>query len=262
VPDPAASPLSAVLLDLDDTLVPWQTLSHWQWAFRPRGPVLAERHVRAAFRRQLHQWDRRRWTTVVGKAPEVDGPGYRSFLADLLTEIAGHPVPEVERNAVVDRFLRPAHEVESFPDAAPLVRALAERNVRVGVVATMPREAARWALHRAGLSEDLLVSSLDDPAPRPPVGAGLRAAAAKLGAKPRTTLYVGDLFWSDVRAAARAGCTAVLIDRAGAAAHVTGARIRSLAEVPAWLDRPPEPVSAPAPGPDESPPDSPPDSAP
>jgi HAD superfamily hydrolase (TIGR01549 family) len=237
-PPPTASPLTAVLLDLDDTLVPWQTPAHWQWAWRPRGPVLSERHVRAALKRSLHQWDRRRWEILTGGAPPADDTAYRGFLGWTLTEIAGHPLAPDESKAVVDRFLKPAYESERFDDAALLLDALGRRGVRVGVLSQLPVESSRVALKRAGLPDSLLVPPSEG-TPGIPAVAAFRAAAAHLGAKPRATLYVGDLFWSDVRAAARAGLLAVLMDRGDAAGRMTGSKVRSLSEVPGLLDRPP-----------------------
>jgi HAD superfamily hydrolase (TIGR01549 family) len=238
VPPSTPSPLTAVLLDLDDTLVPWQTPAHWQWAWRPRGPLLSERHVRAALKRSIHQWDRRRWEILTGASPPADETAYRGFLAWTLTEIAGHALAADESKAVVERFLRPSYDAERFPDASLLIDALARRGVRVGVVSSLPAEASRLALRRAGLAEGLLVPPSEGVA-TVPATAAFRAAAASLGAKPRATLYVGDLFWSDVRAAARAGLVAVLLDRTDAAGRVTGPKIHSLSEVPGLLDRPP-----------------------
>jgi FMN phosphatase YigB (HAD superfamily) len=234
----------AVIFDLDDTLVPWQTIAHWQWAWRPRGPVLSERHARAALRRQLHLWDRRRWQALVDRAPPPDVASYRTFLEETLAALAGHTLPDAETHAVVDRFLKPAHEAESFRDAFPAVRALEERHLKVGVVTELPAENARLALRRAGLPEALLLLAGDAPDPRPPLSPGFREAAKRLGARPSETWFVGDLFWSDVRAAARGGLRSVLIDRAGLAEQVLETRIRSLAELPALLDAPPEPSPA------------------
>lgn len=231
-------PIDAVLLDLDDTLVPWQTLNHWQWAWRPRGPVLSERHARAALKRAQHRWDRRRWEVVSGKSPAVGDAEYRGFVTWTLSEIAGRPLSELESTAVVDRFLRPAGEIETFSDAAPLLKVLAERGVPVGTLSGLPIESTRVALRRVGFPETLLVPAAPGEVPLPATAA-FRAACAYLGAKPRTTLYVGDLFWSDVRAAARAGCRAVLLDRTDGASKVLGPRIRSLTEVPGLVDRPP-----------------------
>jgi HAD superfamily hydrolase (TIGR01549 family) len=247
------TPVTAVLLDLDDTLLPWQTLNHWQWAWRPRGPVLSERHTRAALKRALHRWDRRRWEVVSGKSPPVGEAEYRGFVTWTLSEIAGRPLSELESTAVVDRFLKPAGEIETFSDAAPLLKTLAERRVAVGTLSALPSESTRVALRRVGIPETLLVPA-GGPEATLPSPAAFRAACAHLGAKPRTTLYIGDLFWSDVRAAGRAGCLSVLLDRTDLAARVLGPRIHSLAEVPGLLDHPPgETPEPPAGGPESEP---------
>lgn len=244
----SSPPRRAVLFDLDDTLVPWHTVAHWQWAWRPQGPVLSERHTQAAIRRSLHHWDRRRWEGLVGAGPPTTADDLREALRAELFAIAAHPLPTAETEAVVDRFLRPAGEGEAFADAAPTLAALAERGVRLGVVTDLPLASARRALARAALPEDLLVLHGDDAEARLPSAAAFRRAAARLDVKPRGCLYVGDLFWSDVRAAARAGFASVLLDRTDALARVTGTRVRSLAEVPGLLAAP-APASA-MPGPD------------
>ncbi|MCI4361436.1 MAG: HAD family hydrolase [Thermoplasmata archaeon] len=240
-----------VVLDLDDTLVPWQTIPHWQWAWKPRGPVLSERHARAAIRRQQHLWDRRRWQGLVGRAPPSDVAAYRIFLAETLSAIAGHALPDAETHAVVERFLKPAHEQESYPDAYPAVRAIEERKLKVAVITELPAENAKYALRRAGLPDALLLLAGDAPMPRPPSVAGFREIARRLEAKPSELWFVGDLFWSDVRAAARAGLTSVLLDRADAADQVLETRIRSLAQLPALLDAPRAPPASSPTGPDE-----------
>ena len=246
-------PLRGVLIDLDDTLVPWQTPLHWQWAWKPRGPLLLERHLRAAIRRQLHLWDRERWLGLVGRGPVPDPESYRRFLSETLNAIAGYALPEAEAHAVVDRFLKPGHEPESYSDAAASLRALETAGVRVGVLSDLSREPARLALRRSGLSDSLLLLAGDDEGPRPPAAAGFRAACAKLELKPREVLYAGDLFWSDVRAAGRADLHAVLVDRGVVGAKLQGARVTTLLELPALVARPPQLVPAPASGEPEGP---------
>ena len=235
---PSPPPRRAVLFDLDDTLVPWHSVAHWQWAWRPQGPVLSERHSLAAIRRALHRWDRRRWQGLVGALAPVTADDLRNALREELFEIAGHPLPPAETEAVVDRFLKPAGETESYPDVVPTLAALTERGLRLGTVTDLPSAPAHRALKRAALPEDLLLLDGEAPEARLPSAAAFRRAAARLGVKPRECLYVGDLFWSDVRAAGRAGFAAVLLDRPDAQPKVTGARIRSLADVPALLDAP------------------------
>lgn len=236
--------IDGVLFDLDDVLVPFHTLKAWQWAWRPQGPALGERRVQAALRRSLHVWDRRRWQGLTGRAPAADLPALMDHLTGTLRAVAGRPLPPAEEAAVVRRILHPAGEIERFPDAAPALERLRARSVAVGVLTPLPSESARWLLHRAGLAESLLVGTGDAGGPAVPDRAAFRAAAERLGASPGRTAYVGDLFWSDVRAGHRAGLAAYLIDRPDAFPRVTAGRMRSLAELEATLERGPAPATA------------------
>jgi len=208
-----ARTVDAVLFDLDDVLVPFHTPAAWQWAWRPQGPVLGDRRVRAAVRRSMKAWDRRRWLGLTGKAPPADLSVLRQHLAETLWAVAGHSLPEAETEAVVRRLLHPAGEVERFPDVAPALERLRAKETRVGIVTLLPADSARWLLHRTGLPETLLVSAGDPPGPTLPERVAFRDAVERIGASPENVAYVGDLFWSDVRAAGRAGLAAVLVDR-------------------------------------------------
>jgi FMN phosphatase YigB (HAD superfamily) len=225
----APDALEAVVFDLDDVLVPFHTVRAWQWAWKPQGPLLGERHVLSAMRHALHAWDRRRWQGLTGKAPPADETALREHLAETLRAIAGHAVPPAETDAVVRRLLRPAGEVERFDDAAPAVERLGRAGVKVGVLTPLPAESARWLLHRVGLREELLLGSGEPPGPSVPATEAFRAAVARLGVAPRRVAFVGDLFWSDVRAAHRAGLQGLLLDRGGAWPRVQAGRIRGLA---------------------------------
>ena len=231
-----AGPWRAVLFDVDDTLVPWQTLAHWQWAWRPRGPLLSPRHALAAIKRSLHAWDRRRWDGVVGKSPATDEAAGRQWLRETLAAVAGHALPEAETEAVVDRFLKPAGEIEQFADVAPCLANLQAQHIAVGAVSELPGEVARGALRRSGLPDSMLVRAGDEPdGLRLPSAEAFRAAAAKLGAKPKETFFVGDLYWSDVRSAARASLGSVLLDRNDWAVRIEAPRLRSLSALAGQL---------------------------
>jgi FMN phosphatase YigB (HAD superfamily) len=220
--------VDAVLFDLDDVLVPFQTPNAWQWAWRPQGPVLGDRRVKAAVRRALKSWDRRRWQGLTGKAPPANVEALRAHLADALATVAGHPLPPAETEAVVRRFLRPAGEVERYEDVPRSLDRLRARGVKIGTVTPLPADSARWLLHRCGLPESLLLGSGDGPGPCVPDRSAFRAAAEALGAPPERVAYVGDLFWSDVRAAARAGLPSVLLDRRDAWPKVLTGRLTTL----------------------------------
>jgi FMN phosphatase YigB (HAD superfamily) len=227
--------VDAVLFDLDDVLVPFQTPAAWQWAWRPQGPVLGDRRVRAAVRRALKAWDRRRWLGLTGKAPPADLPALRTHLAETLATVAGHTLPPVETEAVVRRFLRPAGEVERYPDASTTLDRLRAVGAKVGVVTPLPAESARWLLHRCGLPETLLLGSGDGPGPVVPDRAAFRGAAEALGVPVDRVAFVGDLFWSDVRAAARAGLKSVLLDRRDAWPKVLTGRLTMLDQLESTL---------------------------
>jgi putative hydrolase of the HAD superfamily len=239
-----AVPIRCVVFDIDDTLVPWQTVAHWQWAWRPQGPVLNPRRVQSILRRAVRQWDRRRWKVVTGAAPPIDLDQYRAHLRETLNEIAGHPLPPPEVEAVIDRFLHPTGGLEPFPDVLPGLAVLSQRGLLTCGATDLPRPVMDWALRRVGVPAELLRYSGDDPE-RLPARAAFRRLVTVVGTKPAETLYVGDLFWSDVRAAARAGLSSVLLDRWNGLDRVASSRIASLAELPAYLDglgqRGPEP---------------------
>ena len=227
--------VDAVLFDLDDVLIPFQTPVAWQWAWKPQGPVLGERRVKAAVRRALKVWDRRRWQGLSGKAPPADVEALRAHLANTLATVAGHSLPAPETEAVVRRFLHPAGEVERYADVPRALERLRSRSMKVGAVTPLPAESARWLLHRGGLPENLLLATGDGAGPSVPDKAAFRTAVEALGTTADRIAYVGDLFWSDVRAAARAGLPAVLLDRRDAWPKVQTGRLTTLDELESTL---------------------------
>ncbi len=227
--------VEAVVLDLDDVLVPFHTVRAWQWAWRPQGPLLGERRAQTALRRSLHAWDHRRWLGVTGKAPPADETALREHLRETLLALAGHVVPADEAEAVVRRVLRPSGEVERYPDVAPALERLARIPVKLGVLTPLPGESAVWLLKRVGLREELLLGAGGPSGPAVPAREAFRAAVERLGVSPGQTVFVGDLYWSDVRAAHRAGLRGLLLDRHGAWPHVQAGRITSLEQLEAGL---------------------------
>ncbi len=232
VASPADRAPAVVLLDLDDVAVPFHTLGQWQWAWRPNGPALSPVRFRAAVRRSLGAWDRRRWAGVVGRETPADLTALRAHLAEMLERIAGHAVPPAERTAVVERLLLPKGPVETHDDLLPSVARWGSAGVRVGIVTPLPRASAEWLLRRAGIPRDLLVATGDE-ATRPAVPAreAFRSAIEQLGGVARRTLFVGDLYWSDVHAARRAGLAAVLLDRHDLWPKVKDGRVTTLTAI-------------------------------
>lgn len=229
--------------------MPFETPRAWQWAWRPQGPLLGERHLQTVLRRGRRAWDRRRWLGLTGKATPADALAFAEHFAETLRAIAGHTLPPAETEAVVRRMQHPTGEVERFPEVPPLLARLSAAGVRCGAVSSLAEENARWLLHRTGLSASLLLSAGDRPGPAVPAPEALRGAAEGLGADRDRTAFVGGLYWSDVRAAQRAGLRAILVDRAGAWPHVQAGRLTSLEGLEEALRS----VEKPSPGPEEGP---------
>ncbi|MFG1530375.1 MAG: HAD family hydrolase [Thermoplasmata archaeon] len=241
--DPSALgdlPVEGLLFDLDDVLVPVHTVLQWQWAWRPNGLRLAPGHAQAVLKRALKAWDRRRWSGLTGRAPPVTLDDLRTHLASTLDGLAGRPLPKEESEAVVARFLRPSGPIESFPEVKPRLEAWRRAGLRLGVLTPLPLETARRILRRAELDERLILLTADDAAATyPPAPAAFRSATERLGTPRRKTAYVGDLFWSDVHAAARTGLRSILLDRRELWPHVVEDRILTLEALEATLWRPP-----------------------
>jgi putative hydrolase of the HAD superfamily len=245
-------PVRAVLFDFDDTLVPIHTVERWQWAWKPQGPRLNERHLRASIREGLRRWDRRRWQGLLGDAPPADAQAYHAALRDMLFAIAGRSLPEPEAEAVVARFPKYPGPIEPYPDLRPCLEALRARGLRLEVLTGPLGARASTLLAQMRLGE-LVPSAASEgaEAPLPPAREAFHAACKRLAVNPHETAVVGDLFWSDVRAAGRAGLRGVLLDRNDWWSRVEAPRIRSLSELADHLDRMPE--SPPPAGPPSAP---------
>jgi FMN phosphatase YigB (HAD superfamily) len=251
--------LRAVLWDYDDTLVPVHTLERWQWAWKPQGPRLNERHVRASIREGLRRWDRRRWQGLVGDSSPADAAAYHDALRDMLFAIAGRPLPDIETEAVLARFPKYPGPIEPYSDVRPCLDALHARGLKMAVLVSHTGFRAREILGQLRLLEllpQILGEATEDP--RPPAVEAFASACLKLEVGPDEAAFVGDLFWSDVRAAGRAGLRGILLDRNDWWSRVEATRIHSLSELPGQLSgastEAVQATSGPAPGSPDSPP--------
>ena len=149
--------------------------------------------------------------------------------AVLLDELAipELPLPDA-RAALLDSL-----SFRAFPDAAPALRELRERGLRL-VVASNWDCSLREVLGSAGLLElvDGAVASAEAGAAKPDP-APFRAALAAAGCEPHEAVHVGDSQENDVAGARAAGIRPVLLRRDGRARD--GGSIASLSELPAVL---------------------------
>jgi pyrophosphatase PpaX len=115
--------------------------------------------------------------------------------------------------------------LHAYPGVPELLRELARRGVRQGVVTSKRDEPAHWALRLAGLDDvlPLLVSHHDvdehKPSPKP-----LLLGASRLGLEPAGCVYVGDAA-VDALAARNAGMASIAVTwGAGTRADIANAR--------------------------------------
>ena len=152
----------------------------------------------------------------------------RDDCAAVMHEALG--VHGIER-AEVRRAMVEALEFTAFPDAAPALRELRSRGLRLVVASNWDCSLPEW-LEAAGLGQlvDAVVSSavIGEAKPSPAV---FRAALALAGVGPDEAVHVGDSVDNDIEGARAAGVRALLVDRSGAPAPAGVETVRALGEV-------------------------------
>jgi putative hydrolase of the HAD superfamily len=143
-------------------------------------------------------------------------------------ELQSVPLERV-RHAMLDSI-----RFSAYPDAAPALRELRARGVRL-VVASNWDCSLPEVLSQAGLASlvDGVVSSAMVGAAKPEP-ALFEAALALASCPPANAVHVGDSLSKDVEGATRAGVAAVLLERYGHGADAP-VRITSLAELPGLI---------------------------
>ena len=111
-----------------------------------------------------------------------------------------------------EKYLERSHAVNLFPDVLGTLRALADRELRLGVVTSADRLRLLEDLNRLALADrfEALVA-FEDTRNKKPHPEGLLLALSRLGVEPRDALYVGDRP-EDIAMGKRAGTlTAALV---------------------------------------------------
>lgn len=223
------SVLRAVLFDALGTLVrleppgPRLRLALRELGGVDVGPEAAER----AFRAEM-------WHYLTHHMEGADEDGLerlRDECAAVMGEALG--VPELDQ-ATVRLAMLESLELAAFPDAAPALRALRARGLRIVVASNWDCSLPVW-LQRAGLGGllDGAVSSavVGEPKPAPAV---FRAALELAGVTAEQAVHVGDSVENDVAGARGAGIRALLVLRGGERPKGVES-LRSLAELPSLI---------------------------
>jgi putative hydrolase of the HAD superfamily len=226
--------IRAVIFDWGGTLTPWHTVDHealWHAVCTQHFPERADALAAAIRAAEMELW-------------RATGDTRASATLDHIFERAGL----VPTEAFLASYFE-AWEPHTFtdPEAPPLLRALRERGLRVGVLSnTMwPRSA-----HERVFVRDNVLSLIDgavyssEIAWTKPHPEAFRAAMAAVGVDdPAACVFVGDRPYDDVHGAKQAGMRAVLIPNSdvpaydGAEPDAVIARLADLAPlIDAWQD--------------------------
>jgi putative hydrolase of the HAD superfamily len=220
----------AVIFDWGGTLTPWHTIDSEQLWLEVCGPHFAGRTAEVAA--AIYRAERELWQRTEGSR--------RSATLAQVFERAGVTATD-EFLARYFRAWEP-HTI-SHPEAAPLLRELRQRGLKIGVLSnTMwPRSVHERVFRRDDLLGliDAAVYSSEIPWTKPHPEA-FRAAMAAVGEDdPAACVFVGDRPYDDVHGAKSAGMRAVLVPNSEVppfAAAVPDAVISRLGELIGHLD--------------------------
>lgn len=186
----------------------------------------------AALARAEHFAKKRLDTGETIRATNDAGRGWLYF--NLIFEHAGVPLTAAVEQALSE--LHAYHQESNLwelvpPGVLPALAALRARGLKLTVVSNANGKL-QMLFDRLGLSTevdcllDSFVEGIEKPDPR-----YFQVALARSGARPATTIHVGDLYHVDVIGARAAGLRGVLFDEAGLYEDADCPRVRSLEEL-------------------------------
>lgn len=229
----------AVLFDLGNTLVGYYDLGEFP-------PILAQCLGRVCEVLSLSKTDDS-FLDLCRRAALLDSEAADHVvrpLAARLQALFGAALPAWQHDAVAAAFMEPIFaRAKLDPHTLPVLRALRERGVRIGLVSNTPWGSSASAWH-AELSRHGLLALLDavvfcvDVGFRKPHPAPFERALELLDVAPDRTLFVGDDRTWDVAGARGAGLTPVLLDPGSGAPPEGGATIAGLQHLLGFFDAP------------------------
>lgn len=213
---PSLAGLKAIVFDLDDTLVDARAAFEIaiDQSFRALYDTITDDQTSLA----LHMWR----TDVEGhyRAYTRGELAYNEQREARLRHIVGEldlPAPSEEQVHLWvetwDAAFRAGWTV--FPDVVPTLGWIEERGFASGVLTNAHADLQQEKMSATGLGHVPLLVTLDTFGVGKPDPRVFREAARKLGVEPEETLYVGDEFDVDARAAVNAGLHGVWLARPG-----------------------------------------------
>lgn len=241
-PSSAGARVEAVIFDWGGTLTPWHEvdLTAGWYAY---ASVYDARHA-ASLAARLYSAEIQRWQDQHHSAGSTGAGHLDQMLLDCGIDLdsARHR----DALAAYLRFWDP--HTDADPDAVPLMQALRERGIRIGVLSNTlwPRAHHEEVFARDGLLDliDGAVYSSELPVGKPHEHAFAAALRAVGVTDPARAVFVGDRAWDDVHGAQQVGMRAILVphsdiphDQLGPVEGEPDAVVQRLGEVLEHVDR-------------------------
>lgn len=243
--------LSAVLFDMDDTLINWSGLTE-DWS------QVRRRHLKPVVDKLLEQGH-----TLLGLEQFVEAYAASSdeawsasaepdWIAPQQLKVLDNALRQlgIELDEEEVRELQQVYAwgvlpgVQPFPDAVDVLKTLREAGIRTGLVTntSSPMWMRDRELEHYGLLDYLDVRiTAGDVGHLKPHRRAFEFVLDELGIEPESAVFVGDRLHDDVQGAKAVGMRAVWVKRPRSAQHVNGvkpdATIEKLSELLGWLDR-------------------------
>jgi putative hydrolase of the HAD superfamily len=217
--------IAVVFFDLGGTLVDEQDILGWGEVASRLGLEIPPDDLAHAYSEVLRETD---------CTPRVP---FEEFWQQVLARGAQHPVPRAIAERFLEEFRRRDRPMPLFSDARRCLEDLRSQGRRLAIISNSRGEDhVREILIRrdiAGFFEAVVSSGTEGVAkPDPEI---FRRALAKLHVPAEESFYVGDLAFTDAKAAAAAGLHAVWLNRRGTGFGDDPPEITSLLEVPLWI---------------------------
>lgn len=235
-------PVEAVVFDWGGTLTPWHDVdltAAWYAYTSVYDPRRAASLAAELFAAEIERWQAQHHSAGTSGAGRLE-----QVLLD-----CGIDVTSGRHHAAMAAYLEFwAPHTHADPDAVPLLEALSERRIRVGVLSNTlwPRGHHEAVFERDGLLHliDGAVYSSELPVGKPHQDAFIAALDAVGIGDPTRAVFVGDRPWDDVHGAQSVGMRAILIphsdipdDQRGPVEGTPDAVVTRLGEVLDHVDR-------------------------
>jgi FMN phosphatase YigB (HAD superfamily) len=218
--------IDIVFFDVGGTLLDTRELDRWCDAATRLGIPLDPDHV-------AHAYEEVKRTTDV-PSPRVT---FEEFWRQVLEQGSGATVTL----GIAERFVREIHdgreELPLFSDARRCLDEIYALGLRCGIISNSRSEATlRGLLGRAGILRGLdpILSSGTEGVEKPSAEL-FRRAAERARVPPERAFYVGDLAYTDAKAAAAAGFHSAWLNREGTGFGDDPPELTSLTELPGHL---------------------------